>query len=236
MAFEQVVSANDNGSLGTIAAQFTTKNITSGNTIVVAVAYVGSAGATCADNASGGSNSYTSQVTATGLGGAVTIFSAPITNGSGTKPTVTVTLPGTPTFRFLIVAEYSAIGAIDQTAHGDASSASSGTDDGTVGPVTTTTDGQLVLGAIYTIGGSTITAGTNFTERSSTFNVVGFQLEDLTQSTAGSISATWTVGGGSVNDLVMATFKAAAAGGATTYPQLERGRRGIARGVIVGAY
>ncbi len=82
------------------------------------------------------------------------------------------------------------------------------------GAQTTTTDGQLIVG-LYDdepATGGTV-AGTNFTlEDSVTPGAELMFTEDWVQPNFGSVSANWTKTGGAWNAL-MATFKAAAAGG-----------------------
>ena len=111
------------------------------------------------------------------------------------------------------------------------------------GSVTPTTNGQvLITGAAHDVGLSisyTIDSGFTITDQAPTVaaQAYGGGIAYLIQGSAASVNPTWTDStSDGVHMAVIETFKAAAGGATVTYPQLERGRRGILRGVAMGAY
>jgi hypothetical protein len=127
--------------------------------------------------------------------------------------TVTVSdTQGGGTLRFAIV-EYSGVAtsnSLDGTtaiAEGVAASASSGT-------VTTTANGDLILGVMSTSDEATYTAGSGFTVQERVPAVPNTKLAvlDQQQAAAGPIAATATIVGGGAWTAAVAAFRAAATG------------------------
>lgn len=146
-----------------------------------------------------------------------------VKNMIGGSLTITVSLTGTPVDARILVHEYS---GADTTAPLDVhkigarqDNPGTGTDALTSTSVTTTTNGQCVVG--FTHGSQDFTsvgavsAGTGYTGRESVLNRVS-RSEDQIQSSSGSIAATFTSPYSDINTRFwtgIATFKAAAGGG-----------------------
>lgn len=138
-----------------------------------------------------------------------------VPNSAAGADTVTVTFAGTIAYASLQCAEYSGVATsspLDQAVSQNQTDPGTGTDAVTSGNVTTTTDGQLIVGwsTALVVGAGTLTAGTGYTGRTNVFNDTLH--EDRVQTTAGSIAATFT-SNSATSDFVtqIATFKAAAA-------------------------
>ena len=127
--------------------------------------------------------------------------------------TVTVTDTQTGgTMRFAIfeysgVATSNSLDGVAVIAEGVAASASSG-------PVTTTANGDLILGVMSTANEATYSAGSGFTIQERVPATPGTKLcvEDEQQATAGPIAATATVSGGLPWTAAVAAFRAASGG------------------------
>ena len=136
-------------------------------------------------------------------------------NTAGGADTVTVTFAGAVTYASLQCAEYSGVAT---SAALDQATSNSQTDPGTAanaitsGNVTTTTNGQLILGwtSALVVGAGTVSAGTSYTGR---INVFGDTLfEDRVQASAGSIAATFTTNHATSDYITLiSTFKEAVA-------------------------
>jgi hypothetical protein len=139
-------------------------------------------------------------------------------NATGGATTVTVAFSGPGGwFSTLVIGEYT--GA---TAGVDGSTSAQGTAATTQssGAITTTTNGDLIVGGIYDNTNVTPSAGSGFTARATTSGIAGeptSRLEDRIQATAGSIAADWTTAS-SVNwSAFIMAFKPTA-GGLTASP------------------
>ena len=136
-------------------------------------------------------------------------------NTTGGACTITCTFAGAVTYASMQVAEYSGVATslpLDQTTSNNQTTPGTATDAITSGSVTTTTDGQLIVGwtTALTGGVGTVTAGTNYTART---NIFGDTVdEDRVQTSAGSIAATFTTTSATSNYItIISTFKAATA-------------------------
>lgn len=136
-------------------------------------------------------------------------------NTTGGACTITCTFAGAVTYASMQVAEYSGVATslpLDQTTSNNQTTPGTATDAITSGSVTTTTDGQLIVGwtTALTVGVGTVTAGTNYTART---NIFGDTVdEDRVQTSAGSIAATFTTTSATSNYItIISTFKAATA-------------------------
>ena len=193
--------------------------VTAGNLLVVDVGWGSD---TITASVAGNGNTYTSIVKNQNVSqGAHEKFYAKNVNGGAT--TVTVTFSSTIGFRDIAVTEYS---GLDTTAPLDQSTSNIGTstddpstDDASAGPVTTTTNDQLIHGAIKygSVVNVTVVAGTAFTQRLNQQGAatVTQQAEDRLLATAGSVTALWTTTGTQNYIATLATFKLAAGGGGT---------------------
>lgn len=136
-------------------------------------------------------------------------------NTAGGANTVTVTFLGAITYASLQCTERSGIatsGSLDKFASNSQTTPGTAANAITSGSVTTTTNGQTIVGwsTALTVGAGTTSAGTGFTPRT---NVFGDTLiEDQIQTTAGAIAATFTTNSASSSFITLiTTFKEAAA-------------------------
>lgn len=138
-------------------------------------------------------------------------------NSAGGATTVTATFSANVIYRRLVVAEYSGVAttsALDGFTQQNAANTTAA-NGATSGAITTTVSGDLVVGAMMdTVNGlDNMAAGTGFTLRG---HVGGIAVEDLTQGSAGSIAATWTLAAAGRVTAGVAAFKAAGGGGAAS--------------------
>lgn len=147
-------------------------------------------------------------------------------NTTGGADTVTVTFAGAITYASLQCSEYSGVATSSPL---DKFASNSQTDPGTAsnaitsGNVTTTTNGQLIVGwtTALVVGAGTVSAGTGYTGRTNVFNDTLH--EDQVQTSAGSIAATFTTNHATSDYITLiATFKA---------PAAVSGQRGLLLGV-----
>ena len=204
MAFVQAVQGALAG--GQVTSQSATGSaIGSGNTVVGAIAldYVNGATAVSSitDNASG--NTYTVLDTLND-GSKIELVTFIGTNITGGPTTITVNFTNSgPSFPQVVWNEYSSVGGNDGHTIQYQTSVGTGTDAVTSGSVTTTVNGDTVVG--FTInsffpgggtGGATVSAGTGYTRRSTDATAGDWDAttEDLTQASAGAVAGTFTVG------------------------------------------
>jgi hypothetical protein len=107
----------------------------------------------------------------------------------------------------IAVFEYRGVAAansLDKTSSGEGTGAAP-----TSGAATTTTNGELVIGAIMTANPATVTAGSGFVMREAvpSTSTAKLAVEDRVQAVAGSAAATGTLGAAGVWGAVLATFK-----------------------------
>lgn len=210
---------------GTVDVTFDS-NVGAGNLIVICVSWDSSGHA--GDTLSSIADTQTDTITQ--IGSALRTANEQSTafyyakNTAGGACTITATFTADRAFRCISASEYS---GADTTAPLDTSSTSqdvavtTGTDALTTSSVTPTNNNSLIVGMIMTDGLSGVTPGTNFNERVDPAAGGGAEIEDLTQSTAASIAATWTAGSASGRfNACVAAFKAAAAAGPPA-PQLR---------------
>ncbi len=187
-------------------------NTTSGNLIVVAASWDSCGNAEITDNMGNTYSAATVKQTQ-GVICSQIFYAENITGGSSHTVTISAT-SGTVEFIKLVVHEVSGVatsGALDKNASGIGSGASQ-----SVGPVTTTTDGQYIFATASeeNISNNNFSASGVFTERETADQAGSWQTQtqDYVQPSAGSISATWSASSGSSNSTVqMATFFAAEA-------------------------
>lgn len=98
-----------------------------------------------------------------------------------------------------------------------------GTDAVTSGSITTTDDGEYIFGSTLNANGSTLTAGTGYTQRTYISGTMEFMSESQVQASAGAIAATFTgSGNGGIPMTGIITFKVAAAGKVSYQPWYHR--------------
>ena len=160
------------------------------------------------------SQTFTSAVSVTD-GATYTLANYYFLNTTAGADTVTVTFAGAITYASLQCAEYSGVAtsaALDQATSNSQTDPGTATDAITSGNVTTTTNGQLILGwtSALVVGAGTVSAGTSYTGR---INVFGDTLfEDRVQASAGSIAATFTTNHATSDYITLiSTFKEAVA-------------------------
>lgn len=149
-----------------------------------------------------------------------------------TTPTFTVTMSTAPSEFSIAIVELSgrlSSGALDQKQWNTQNFTGTGTDFITSNTITTTTNGQAIVGMTHSEFSSiNITAGTNYTLRTSGANKMF--TETLTagdQAAAGSIAATFTNADNDGWITGIMTFKAAAGAGGTTISGLGRRLQGF---------
>jgi hypothetical protein len=229
-AFVQQVSGHS--AAATSLALSPASTITAGNRLVVVVGIWSSGSATASAVTDSAGNSYTELLHFKASDATeMSVWSAPISAGAGTRPTITVK----PTARADIgaaVSEYSGLSTaagsavLDQSAHATGTTNTAATvASGLTGP--TTAGGELALGAYVDSGfGDSPTPGNGYTQRS---NISGASDMDLLteDQTLGSAGATpnATAGAGAQTVWLMASvvLKAAPASGPPSAPSAPTG-------------
>ena len=221
--------------------------VAQGNTlIVVGGRYVNAAGDTIASVTDSKGNTYTVDVAGFNMGGSncqVGVASGYMTTALTASDTVTIqwTNAAATSYFFGQLVEYSSVASTtpkDQTAN--ATGFRTQADGITSGATPTTTQAdELLFGVLFVQSGTeTISAGASFTMRTqSAWGGGSFVMgvEDQVVAATGAYTATGSwVTGNQTEGAIIVTYKAAAAGGAVTYPMLERSARGIERGILIG--
>ena len=186
---QQVTAHGDASSLSVTP----TANLTVGNRMVVLVGVWNDPAATAASVTDSAGDQYVELAHWTASEHTeMSVWSAPIWSGGGTRPTITVT----PTFIAdvgVAASEYSGLSAANDTSVLDQSAEATGTTAGAAtvssGATPATTAGnELALGVYVDSGfGDTLTAGSGWTQRSNVSNVGDMELlsEDQVLSSAG---------------------------------------------------
>ena len=209
-AHVQSVAAGNTGNGTTIAATFTTANLTIGNVIVAATTFDDAATtATCSDSAGQTYTNVGSPFAFTSSAQRLAVCWAPVT--SATKPTVTVTFNATACCRAVAIHEYSGletVNPVDVTAQATGTSTTPSS-----GNATTTTPTTLIFGALDS-GGSAVneSAGAGFTLRTQssrdTSNANGWRTEDKVVTSAGANAAVFGLDSSKSWAVRMVAFKA----------------------------
>jgi hypothetical protein len=169
-AFVQQVSAHSGGTTSLSVAP--SAALTTGNRLVVLVGVWGSGGPTAGSVTDSTGDTFTEALHFKASDGTeMSVWTAPITAGGGTKPTVTVT-PTAKADVGIEAMEYSGLStaagtaAIDQMADASGTTGSSAATVQSGATATTTAAGELALGFYVDSGfGATLTPGTGFTQR-----------------------------------------------------------------------
>ena len=203
-----------------------TASVTSGNRVIVQVGVWSSSNATASGVTDSAGNQYTEVLHFKASEGTeMSVWTAPITAGGGTQPTVTVKAT-TRADVGAVVSEYAGL----STASGAAAVDQSHTDSGTTGAAATVSSGataptsapnQLAIGMYVDSGfGDTLTAGSGWTQRSNVSKNGDIELlseDQVLPQAAATPSA--TVGTGASTVWLMATVVfAGASSGTTTAP------------------
>jgi hypothetical protein len=135
-------------------------------------------------------------------------------NIAGGANTITVSDTISATMRFAIL-EYSGIATVGSLDVGGAAQGSSANPNS--GNVSTTANGDLLLGAIMTASPANFTAGSGYAREESVPGAPNTKLiaEDGVQAIAGTASASASLGGSDTWGAALAAFRAAGAGGST---------------------
>jgi hypothetical protein len=208
-AFVQQVASHV--SSATSLAVTPASNVTAGDREVVVVGIWSSGAATAKTVTDAAGNTYTELMHFTASENTeMSVWSAPISAGGGTKPTITVT----PTARADIgvaALEYSGLssaagtGAVDQTAQASGTTTAAATV-GSGATAATTASNELAVGFYVDSGfGDTLTAGSGFTRRSLVSNTPDMELLVEDQPAAQGATPAATVGTGSNTVWLMAT-------------------------------
>jgi hypothetical protein len=223
----QTTGSTNNSSSGTISQSFAQNNV-AGDLIVVAVSW-GSNAAPSITTSDTQQNTYslaTSQWDSGNNQGLAILYAPNIRAGANA---VTVSLGNSDDSRRIVISEYSGIATtnpLDVSAKNLSAQASTSTNGATSNAATTTTNGDLIFGAVMDDSGNfgNISAGTGFTERF-TLNNVDTATEDTIQPSIGSVAATFTFSLADRYLAAMAAFRpatqtaAAAVAGAVGYVQ-----------------
>lgn len=202
-AYVQSISPNLGDASITTATATLGSNLTAGNFAVAAFTW-DTAGGTAVTSVAAGSDTFTQLGPTIGIGNGQALAVYYRENLTGGGNTIVLTFGTGHAFVRMAVAEYSGLATssslVGAPATHDAFAVSTATDNATVGTVTPTATGQLVLGVICIIDQSneTYSAGTGFTQRVQSFGVTGAALaiEDRAAATTSAQSATWTVTAG----------------------------------------
>jgi hypothetical protein len=223
-AFVQQVSSHS--SMVSSLALKPTSNITSGNRLVVLVGVWNNGSPTASSVTDSAGNTYTEVLHFKAPEGTeMSVWTAPITAGGGTEPTVTIK-PSAKADVGAVVSEYSGLstaagaGAIDQIANAAGTTGNAGTVSSGATPATSAA-GELAVGMYVDSGfGDTLTAGSGWTQRANASNDSNIELvsEDQVLASAGA-TPNATVGTAAATTWLMATVVfTAPPSGTTTAP------------------
>ncbi len=192
IAFVQGLSTSNDAASSTISAAFSNATV-AGQSIVVAVSWGTGGTMSCSDSAGNAYQTVTTRYDAGNNQSLGVCFAPNITGGADT---VTVTFSGAAPYRRLAIHQYSGMAAtqaVDASAN-NVGTATTSANAVTSTPAVTTASGDLIFGAVFDDDGTTtISPGSGFTARLSV-NGADLATEDLTQTAAGSVSATWSFG------------------------------------------
>jgi hypothetical protein len=189
--FVQQVAGHGTGSSLTLTPSST---VAAGDRLVVEVGVWNASGATASTVTDSAGNSYVRLLSFKASDGTqMSVWSAPIAAGGGTRPTITVK-PTSSADLGVAVSEYSGLSTVADASVVDKSAHKSGTTGGTTATVSsgatagTTAGNELAIGFYADSGsGDTLTAGSGWTQRSNVSNTGDMELltEDQNLSAAG---------------------------------------------------
>ena len=204
-------------------------NVTLGNRLIVLTEMWSYGGATAASVTDSAANTYTKLLSFKGPDGTeMSVWSAPITAGGGTKPTITVKPTGTAGIGFAVL-EYSGLSTVNNATIVDQVKTAGGTTGaaGTVASGATpalTTNSALVLGFYVDSGfDATVTPDPAYTQRvNNTPALSSLFVEDRILSSGATPNATATTGSDTVWLMATLALKSTA-GSAPTAPAAPTG-------------
>ena len=235
---QSVVTSSKVSEHATGVAVTSAVDTTGANTLVVAVQYRSGKFSSFVDSAS---NTWTQIDVESALLSAAQRIRFYYAKNAATSTTHTFTLTQTSADYGGIVMV--ALGGMDATAPLDQNSTidiDTAATSHTTGSITTTQANEIIVafGEIY--NSSTVSDGSGGTytvqQSQASGTEVGMILVTRLVTATGTFSYTFNTGSSVATGYGIASFKEAAGGSAATYPQLERGRRGILRGVAMGDY
>lgn len=193
---QEATNIDDTGTASVTITKAFTSNVTAGNMIIGAIGYENNTTVSVADTLG---NTYT--VSAVNADGGNNQFQRTFYANSptGGANTVTVTFGASIAYRRLYISEYSGLATASPN-DGDAgqlqTSPGTGTDAITSGNIVTTVNGDLIWGITQNTGSAdpgsgTLVAGTGYTQDAQVGTVI-MRAEHKTQTTAGSVAATFT--------------------------------------------
>jgi hypothetical protein len=229
-AFVQQVSTHATSVAG--VALSPTASTTLGNRLIVLVGVWSGAGATAASVTDSAANKYVELLHFKASDGTeMSVWTAPITAGGGTRPTVTVK-PSSTADVGAAVSEYSGLSTVadatvvDQMAHASGTTAGAATVASGATPATTAGN-ELAVGFYVDSGfGDTLTAGSGWTQRTNVSNTsdMEFVTEDQYLASAGANpSAAFGTGSNTFWLTAAVVFKAVSSGGSPTAPGAPSG-------------
>ncbi len=208
-AFVQQVSAHSS-TVASLTVTPTT-SITSGNRLVVLVGVWSNGKATAKSVTDTAGNTYTEVEHFTSSDNTeMSVWTAPITSGGGTKPAITITPSasadvGAAALEYAGLSAAAGTGAIDQTAHNTGTTSSAATVSSGATPASTAA-GELAMGFYADSGfGDTLTAGTGFTSRSNVSKTSDIELLVEDQSAALGATPNASAGTGAKTTWLMST-------------------------------
>ena len=212
---QQVAGQSSGTSLGVT----TTSNIIAGNRLIVVAFVWSSSGATAASLTDSAGNSYVElEYFRASDGTEMSVWTAPITAGGGTRPTITVK-PTSSADLGLAVSEYSGLSSVGDASVVDQSAHASGTTTGaaSVASGATAATGaanELAVGMYVDSGfGDALTAGTGYVQRSSISNAPDMELlteDQVLPSASAAPNATVSTGANTVWLMSTVVFKSGA--------------------------
>ena len=228
-AFVQQASARRTATTATVTP---TANVTAGNRLVVEVGVWNASRATASGVTDSAGNTYTKVTSFAATDDTeMSIWTAPITNGGGTRPVVTARVTSSADIGVAVL-EYSGLssaaglGSVDAQNHavgktaGAAATVSSGATPATTAP------GELALGFYVDSGfGTALVGGTGYTVRTnvSPNNTMDLLVEEQLLPAAGA-TPNATARTGANTHWLMATVVFQAGGGTATAPSAAHGR------------
>jgi hypothetical protein len=213
-SFVQKVSGFVNGSsLGLTPAA----NVTAGNRLVVQAVTWSSSGATASGVTDSAGNQYVELLHyKTTDGTEMSVWTAPVTAGGGTRPTITVRASSSASVGAAAL-EYSGLSAVgdasvvDQMAHASGSTGSSGATVASGATPATTAGNELAIGFYADSGfGDTVTANASYTQRvniSPTTSAMEQLVEDSVVASGATPNATATTGANTPWAMATIVFK-----------------------------
>ena len=209
-AFVQQVSAHASG-VASLAVT-TTSSVGAGNRLVVETGVWNSPNATMASVTDSAADQFVEVLHFTGPDGTeMSVWSAPVTAGGGTRPTITVK-PTAKADVGVAVLEYSGLSSVadstvvDQIAHSSGTTSGAATVSSGATPATTAAN-ELALGFYIDSGfGDTLTAGSGYTQRANVSNSGDIELLAEDQGVGSGATPNATAGTGAKTVWLMATI------------------------------